>query len=72
MESDDFTNREKPPTEKQIDLLHDLANDLGIQLAGVDNLNREQVSEMIDEMKEKKLTQKAEEKAKKKEQEHGV
>ena len=72
VESDDFTNREKPPTEKQIDLLHGLANDLGIQLAGVDNLNREQVSEMIDEMKEKKLTQKAEEKAKEKEQEHGV
>ena len=69
VESDDFINREKPPTEKQIDLLHEIANELQIKVAGVDKMNREEVSAMIETMKEQKLQKQAEEKAREKERE---
>ena len=67
VEADDFQKHDKPPTEKQLDLLHNLATDLEIKIAGVDKMTREEVSEMIDEMKEQQLNKRAEELAKEKE-----
>ena len=53
VEADDFEKHDKPPTEKQIDMLHNLAGDLKIEVAGVENMNRESVSKMIDDLKER-------------------
>ena len=53
VEADDFAKHDKPPTEKQIDMLHNLAGDLKIEIAGVENMNRENVSKMIDDLKER-------------------
>ena len=72
VEADDFQKHDKPPTEKQLDLLHNLATELDIQLVGVDKMTKEEVSTLIDEYKEKQLTKKAEDTAKDKEKEHGV
>ena len=62
VEADDFAKHDKPPTEKQIDMLHNLAGDLKIEVAGVDNMNRENVSKMIDDFKERLSSKRAEEK----------
>ena len=67
VEADDFQKHDKPPTEKQIDLLHNLASELEIKVAGVDNMNREDISAMIDELKEQQLTKRAEDMAREKE-----
>ena len=64
VEAEDFTKRDKPPTEKQLDMLHNLASDLGINLVGVDKLNREEVSQKIDEFKCEKQNRESEEHAK--------
>ena len=66
VEADDFQKHDKPPTEKQLDLLHNLATDLEIKIAGVDKMTREEVSEMIESMKEQQLNKQAEEMAKEK------
>ena len=68
VEADDFEKHDKPPTEKQIDMLHNLAGDLKIEVAGVENMNRENVSKMIDDLKERLSSKEAEEKAIEKEQ----
>jgi hypothetical protein len=62
VEADDFEKHDKPPTEKQLDMLHNLAGDLKIEVAGVENMNRENVSKMIDDFKERLSSKKAEEK----------
>ena len=62
VEADDFAKHDKPPTEKQIDMLHDLAGDLKIEVAGVENMNKENVSKMIDDFKERLSSKRAEEK----------
>ena len=62
VEADDFEKHDKPPTEKQLDMLHNLAGDLKIEVAGVENMNRESVSTMIDDFKERLSSKKAEEK----------
>ena len=62
VEADDFEKHDKPPTEKQIDMLHNLAGDLKIEIAGVENMDREGVSKMIDDFKERLSSKKAEEK----------
>ena len=64
VEADDFQKHDKPPTEKQLDLLHNLATELEIKIAGVDKMTREEVSEMIESMKEQQLNKQAEEMAK--------
>ena len=51
VEADDFGKQEKSPTEKQLEMLHNLADDLGYKLMGVDKMNREDVSGKIDELK---------------------
>ena len=43
-------------------MLHDLAGDLKIEVAGVENMNRENVSKMIDDFKERLSSKRAEEK----------
>ena len=53
VEADDFGKHDKPPTEKQLDMLHNLAGDLKIEIAGIENMNRENVSKMIDDLKER-------------------
>ena len=68
LEADDFERREKAPTDKQLDMLHNLASELEIEIAGVDKLSREEVSVMIDNFKEKSLNKRAEEKALEKQQ----
>ena len=50
VEADDFGKREKVPTEKQLEKLHNLADDLGYKLIGIDKMNREDVSQKIDEL----------------------
>tara|TARA_Y100000310_G_scaffold117771_1_gene116506 strand:+ start:1043 stop:1708 length:666 start_codon:yes stop_codon:yes gene_type:complete len=72
VEADDFEDHDKPATEKQIDMLHNLATELDTRLLGVDKMNKEEVSALIDELKEEQLTKKAEDMAKEKEQKHGV
>ena len=62
VEADSFEKHDKPPTEKQIDMLHNLAGDLKIEVAGVENMNRENVSKMIDDFKERLSSKEAEEK----------
>ena len=69
VEADDFQKHDKPPTEKQIDLLHDLATELRIKIAGADNMSREEVSEMIEELKDQQINKRAEEMAQKREKE---
>ena len=34
-------------------MLHNLAGDLKIEIAGIENMNRENVSKMIDDLKER-------------------
>ena len=51
VEADDFGKQDKSPTEKQLDMLHTLADKLGYKLMGVDKMNREDVSAKIDELK---------------------
>ena len=67
VESDDFINHDTPPTEKQIDMVHSLATEVGIQLMGTDKMSKEEMSTLIDELKEKKLTKQAEDLAREKE-----
>ena len=68
VEADSFGKQDKAPTEKQLDMLHDLAGDLEIEIAGIENMNRESVSGMIDDLKDRLANKKAEEKAREKEQ----
>ena len=72
IESDEFIKADKPASEKQIDMLHNLAMGLGIELMGVDKMNKEEASTKIDELKERKLTQEAEQLAREKENKHGI
>ena len=43
VEADDFQKHDKPPTEKQLDLLHNLATELEIKIVGVDKMTLEEV-----------------------------
>ena len=70
VEADDFKDHDKPPTEKQLDLLHTLASETGHKIANADSLNRDEVSRLIDEMKETKLNQDAEASAREVEDNH--
>ena len=63
VEADSFGKADKAPTEKQLDMLHNLASELEIEIAGVDKLSREEVSTMIDNFKEKLSNRRAEERA---------
>ena len=67
VEADDFQKHDKPPTEKQLDLLHNLASELDITMVGVERLTKEEASVSIENLKEKQLNKKAEDKAKEKE-----
>jgi len=69
VEADDFEKHDKPPTEKQLDMLHNLAGDLEIEIAGVENMNRESISKMIDDLKERLSEKRAKEQAEEKQQE---
>jgi len=69
VEADDFGKHDKPPTEKQLDMLHNLAGDLEIEIAGVENMNRESISKMIDDLKERLSSKRAVEQAEEKQQE---
>ena len=69
VEADDFENHDKPATENQLDMIHNLATELDITIVGVERLTKEQASVSIKNLKEKQLNKKAEEKAKEK---HGV
>ena len=51
VEADSFSKQDKAPTEKQLDMLHNLASDLNYKLVGVEKMNREDVSKKIDELK---------------------
>lgn len=68
VEADDFRKKEKKPTEKQIVMLTTIADELGIELVGIDNFSREDATKMIDQLKERKFNEEAEEKAKQKQQ----
>ena len=68
VEADDFGKREKSPTEKQLDKLHNLADDLGYKLMGVDKMNKEDVSNKIDELQNEILNRESKEHAIKQEE----
>jgi len=68
VEADDFARHDKPPTAKQLETLDMLADELGIELVGVDKLNRDDVSAKINELKERKVNAEAEQKANKQQQ----
>ena len=63
----DYFNQQ---VEKQLDLLHTLASETGHKIANADSLNRDEVSRLIDEMKETKLNQDAEASAREVEDNH--
>ena len=63
VEADSFGKQEKAPTEKQLEKLHALVDDLGIKLVGVDKMNREDVSHKIDEFQNEILSRESEEQA---------
>ena len=63
VEADDFGKREKAPTEKQLEKLHNLADDLGYKLMGVDKMTREDVSNKIDELQNEILNRESNEQA---------
>ena len=63
VEADDFGKREKAPTEKQLEKLHNLADDLGYKLMGVDKMTREDVSNKIDELQNEILNRESTEHA---------
>ena len=50
VEADDFSKKEKQPTQPQLDKLHNLADDLGYKLMGVNKMSKEEVSAKIDEL----------------------
>ena len=50
VEADNFSKKEKQPTQPQLDKLHNLADKLGYKLIGADNMNQEDVSAKIDEL----------------------
>ena len=50
VEADDFGKKEKKATAPQLDKLHNLADDLGYKLMGVNKMTREDVSKKIDEL----------------------
>ena len=68
VEADDFARHDKPPTAKQLETLDMLADELGIELVGVDKLNRDDVSAKINELKERKVNAESEQKANKQQQ----
>ena len=70
VEAESFEKHDKPATDSQREMIHNLATELNITIVGVERLTKEEASTTIDDLKEKQLTKKAEEKAK--EQEHGV
>ena len=63
VEADDFAKHDKPPTAKQLETLDMLAEELGIELVGVDKLTRDDVSAKINELKERKANAEFEKKA---------
>ena len=50
VEADDFGRTEKKATAPQLDKLHNLADDLGYKLMGVNKMSKEDVSKKIDEL----------------------
>ena len=68
VEADDFGKREKSPTAPQLDKLHNLADDLGYKLMGVDKMTREDVSNKIDELQNEILNRESTERAIEKQQ----
>ena len=63
VEADNFVKHDKSPTEKQLETLDMLTDELGIELVGVDKLNRDDVSAKINELKERKASAESEQKA---------
>ena len=63
VEADDFGKREKSPTASQLEKLHNLADDLGYKLMGVDKMTREDVSNKIDELQNEILNRESTEHA---------
>ena len=68
VEADDFEKVEKRATQPQLDKLHNIAAELDIELMGIENMNRDDVSKKIDELQDRLANKQAEEKAREKEQ----
>ena len=67
VEAESFEKHDKPATENQRDMIHNLATELDITVIGVERLTKEEASTTIDSLKEKQLNKKAEDMAKEKE-----
>ena len=63
VEAGDFEKKEKKATAPQLDKLHNLADDLGYKLMGVNKMSRDDVSHKIDELQNETLSRESEEKA---------
>ena len=63
VEADDFVKKEKKPTAPQLDKLHNLADDLGYKLMGVNKMNRDDVTAKIDELQDEVQNRESEEHA---------
>ena len=63
VEADSFAKKDTSPTEKQLDFLQKLADDLGIKLSGVKKWNKEKVADKIDELKNEIQNRESEEQA---------
>ena len=63
VEAGDFEKKEKKPTAPQLEKLHNLADDLGYKLMGVNKMNKEEVSAKIDELQDEVQNRESEEHA---------
>ena len=68
VEADNFARKEKKATAPQLDKLHNLADDLGYKLMGVNKMSKEDVSKKIDELQNEILNRESEEHAIEKQQ----
>ena len=68
VEADNFVKKDTSPTEKQLDFLQKLAEDLGIKLSGARKWSKEKVDDKIDELKNEIQNRESEEQARKQEE----
>ena len=68
VEADDFQKKDKPPTDKQKEHLHRLASDLNYKLVGLNKMDKQDVSALIDELQDEVQNRESEESAREKQE----
>ena len=68
VEADDFQKKDKPPTDKQKEHLHRLASDLNYKLVGLNKMDKQDVSALIDQLQDEVQNRESEESAREKQE----